>query len=187
MENNLENTNENQNTEPKVDTSALEARIKALEAENRKLKQATTNASADASEWKKKYQSKLSDEEKAKQEQENATAAMQKELEELRTERNIAKYTSALVAHDIGMDADTARQVAEALNAGKTDEVFDGIRKFIVSHDKALKENAFRANPTLTGGGSTKAITKEQFDRMGYTERVKVFNEHPDLYKEYTS
>jgi hypothetical protein len=55
-----------------------------------------------------------------------------------------------------------------------------------VAHDKALKENAFKNNPTLPGGSSTKAVTKEQFDAMGYKERLEVFNQYPDLYKEYT-
>ena len=61
-------TQESQSKEQTVDTKGLEARIKALEAENGKLRQANTNASADASEWKKKYQSKLTEEEKAKEE-----------------------------------------------------------------------------------------------------------------------
>ena len=99
MDSELTNTNETneQNASPAADASELEARIKALEAENGKLKQSVTNASSDASKWKKQYQEKLSAEEKAKQEQDEATAAMQKELETLRTERNIAKISGALV------------------------------------------------------------------------------------------
>ena len=60
MANELENSKENSVTETKeeksVDTASLEAKIKALESERDKLKQSVTNASADASEWKKKYQ-----------------------------------------------------------------------------------------------------------------------------------
>lgn len=191
MDNESTNTNENQNQdtqskEQTVDTKGLEARIKALEAENGKLRQANTNASADASEWKKKYQSKLSDEEKAKQEQESATAAMQKELEDLRNERNIAKYTGALVANDIGMDAETAKAVAEALNAGETDKVFDGIRRFINAHDKALREDALRNNKTLPGGSSTKTVTQEEFNKMSYMEMLNFKNEHPEQFAEFT-
>lgn len=189
MGNEQTNANENVNQETQdnkqtVDTTALEAKIKALEAENGKLRQANTNASADASEWKKKYQSKLSDEEKAKQEQETANAAMQKELEELRTERNIAKYTGALVANDIGMDAETANMVAMALNAGEPDKVFDGIRKFIATHDKALREDALRNNKTLPGGSSTKTVTQEEFDNMSYMEMLALKRENPELYAE---
>ena len=189
MDNNLENSKETStqetNSEQNAGTKDLEARIKALEAENGKLKQSVTNASADASDWKKKYQSKLSEEEKAKQEQESAYAAMQEKLTALEAERNIANYTAVLGASDIGMDADTARTVAEALNAGETEKVFDGIRKFIASHDKAMAEKAMLNNPKLPGGDSTKTVTLEQFRNMGLDEMQVFHDEHPDLYREY--
>lgn len=189
MDSNLENPKENaqEPTEQKPDTASLEARIKQLESENGKLKQSVTNASADASDWKRKYQSKLSEEEKAKEEHDSAYAAMQEKIATLEARERIANYTAALTESGIGMDADTAKSVAEAMNSGEADKVFDGIRKFIATHDRLLKENAFRTNPTLPGGAVPKAITKEQFDKMGYKERVKVFDEHPDLYKEFTS
>ena len=187
MDNNLENSKETTQgtTEQTKDTASLEARIKQLESENGKLKQAQSNASADASEWKKKYQSKLSEEEKKQQEQETAYAAMQEKLTALEAERNIANYTAVLGASDIGMDAETAKSVAEALNSGETEKVFDGIRKFISAHDKAMAEKAMLTNPTLPGGNSTKTVTKAEFDAMSLSERMAFHAEHPDLYKEY--
>lgn len=194
MDNELNNTEQTteqttkQNSEnDTVDLKELQARIKSLESENGKLKQSVTNASADASKWKKQYQEKLSAEEQAQIKQDEATAAMQKELEELRTERNIAKISGALVASDIGMDAETANKVATAMNAGETDKVLDGIRQFIVTHDKALQENAIRNNQTLIGGKtSNNTVTKAQFLDMGYKERVQFQTDNPELYKEYT-
>ena len=185
LEKNTE-TNGNESKKQDVDTAELEAKIKALESERDKLKQSVTNASADASEWKKKYQSKLSEEEAAKEKQEEANATLQKELEDLRAERNVANHKAQLIS--MGFEDALAVETAQALNSGDTAKVFDALRKFITTHDKQLKENAFRQNPTLPGGGHEgKAITKEQFDKMGYTERLKVFNEHHDLYKEFTS
>ena len=191
MDNELENSKGISNTETskseqKNDTASLEAKIKALESERDKLKQSVNNASADASEWKKKYQAKLSDEDKQKEEQEAAYAAMQEKLATLEAERNIANYTAVLGASDIGMDADTAKAVAEALNAGETDKVFDGIRKFVVSHDKALAEKAMLNNPKLPGGNSTKTVTQEEFNKMGYREMLAFKQEHPDLFAEYS-
>jgi len=185
MENELENSKENSETktEQKTDTSALEAKIKALEAENGKLKNSVTNASADASEWKKKYQSTLSEQEKKEQEQAEATAAMQKRLEEVLTEKNIADFKSQFVS--IGFDETLAQESAQALNSGDTVKVFDGIRKFIASHDKALAEKAMLNNPVLPGGNSTKTVSKEEFDKMGYREMVQFKAEHPELYREY--
>ena len=184
--NDAANTNETEQKQvTATDTKDLESRIKQLEAENGKLRQANTNASADASEWKKKYQAKLSEEDKAKELQDEQTAAMQKELEDLRNERNIAKYTGTLVANDIGMDAETAKSVAEALNAGDTEKVFDGIRKFITAHDRSLRENALRNNQTLQSGSATKDITKEEFKNMSYREMLQFKMEHPEQYAEF--
>ena len=193
MANELENTSEtteqttkensNQDT---VNLKDLQLKIKALESENGKLKQSVTNASADASKWKKQYQDKLSEEDKAKELQDEANAALQKELEDLRKERNIAKISGALVANDIGMDAETANKVAEAMNAGEIEKVLDGIRQFVITHDKALKESAIRNNPTLPGGKTSVAVTKEEFDKMGYREMLELKQTNPELYNEYT-
>ena len=171
----------------------LQDRIKTLESENGKLRDSVTNASADASNWKKQFKEKddalkamMSDEERAKQEQDEANAALQKELETLRAERNIAKISGALVANDIGMDAETANAVAEAMNAGDTEKVLNGIRQFITAHDKSLREDALRNNQTLQGGASTKSVTREEFKNMGYKEMLQFKMEHPEQYAEFT-
>lgn len=193
MGNELENTTETTETNTKENSSQdtinlkdLQAKIKALESENGKLKQSVTNASADASKWKKQYQDKLSEQDLAKEQQDEANAALQKELEDLRKERNIAKYTGELVDARIGMDTETAKSVAEALNAGETEKVFDGIRQFISAHDKSLRESALRNNQTLPGGSVGKVTTKEEFRAMSLSEMMDFKANHPDLYAEYT-
>lgn len=191
MANELETTVQNGTEETKQETAEtanlaeLQKQIKALESERDKLKQSVSNASADASKWKKQYQEKLSAEEMAQAKQDEANAAMQKELEDLRRERNVAKISGALVANDIGMDAETANKVAEAMNAGETDKVLDGIRQFVITHDKALNENAIRGNQVLSGGKTTPVVSRQDFDKMGYKELVQLKNEHPELYAEY--
>ena len=192
MDNELENTvettetNTNENSsQDTVNLKELQAKIKALESENGKLKQSVTNASADASKWKKQYQDTLPEIEKAKAAQDEQNAALQTELEQLRKERNIAKYTGELVDARIGMDAETAKSVAEALNAGETEKVFDGIRQFISAHDKSLRESALKNNQTLLGGSTERVKTKEEFKAMSLSEMIAFKVEHPDLYAEY--
>lgn len=186
LESTVETNDTNQNSDsPTVDLKELQKQIKTLSTENEKLKQSVTSASADASKWKKQYQEKLSAEEQAQIKQDEATAAMQKELEDLRTERNIAKISGALVANDIGMDSETANKVATAMNAGEIDKVLDGIREFINTHDKALKDAAIRGNQTLVGGKSEPTVTKAEFDAMGYREMVNFKNQNPELYEKY--
>ena len=112
LEKTVENTNETEETKT-VDTAQLEARIKQLESENNKLRQANTNASADASKWKKQYQDKLSEEERTKEQQSEAAASMQKELETLRSERNVANFKAQFVS--IGFEETLSQETAEAI------------------------------------------------------------------------
>ena len=192
MENELTNTENVENTETQsVNTvSELEKRNKALEDKIAKLMQSVTNASADASKWKKEaqaskeeLQSRMTEEERAKAEQEAAYAAMQERLATLEAERNVADFKSQFVS--IGFEGDLAQETAVALNTGETAKLFSGIRKFVASHDKALAEKAMLNNPKLPGGNSTKTVTREEFDAMGYTEMVAFKAAHPDLYAEY--
>jgi hypothetical protein len=180
-----ENSTKQNSEQDTVDLKELQMQVKALTAERDKLRQSVTSASADASKWKKQYQEKLSAEEQAQIKQDEATAAMQKELEDLRKERNIAKISGALVAQDIGMDAETAGKVAEAMNAGEIDKVLNGIREFVITHDKAIQESAIRNNQTLKGGKSEPTVTKADFDNMGYREMVEFKQTNPELYNEY--
>lgn len=175
------------NDTPSGDT----ARVKELEAEIAKLKQSVTNASADASSWKKQFKEadealkeKMTEAERAEKERAEAQAAMQNELETLRNERNIANFKAQFVS--LGFDDALSQETAEAMNKGETAKVFDGIRKFIATHDKQMAENAMMNNPTLPGGDTPKTVTREQFNAMGLSDRNKFFTEHPDLYQEYT-
>ena len=185
---NTTETKETKETAPSGDS----AKVKELEAEIAKLRQSVTNASADASEWKKKFnasedalKARMTEQERAEKERAEANAAMQTELETLRKERNIANFKAQFVS--IGFDETLSQETAEAMNGGDTAKVFEGIRKFIAVHDKQMEEKAIMNNPTLPGGNSTApVVTKEQFDAMDLDGRMKVYTEHPDLYAEYT-
>ena len=175
---------ENQNESAPANTTGLEERIKQLEQENAKLKQSVTNASADASKYKKQLQDRMSEEEKANADREAATAAMQQELELLRHERNVAQHKAELTA--IGFAEDLAQETAEAINAGDTAKLFAGIRKFVESHDKELQAKSLMSNPVISGGEAKKKMTREEFGKLGYKERVELINTDPELYKEMT-
>ena len=187
MENELEKT-ANVETESKpVDSGEKDKQIKALEAEIAKLKQSVTNASADASKYKKELQARMTEEEKTRAEQEASNAARDAELEDLRTKWNVAEHEKQLIS--VGFSSDLANKIAGSLKSYKPEELtvlFDGIREFIETHDKELKAKSLMSNPVLPGGEAKKTMSKEQFNAMGYKERVKLFNEDPELYKEMT-
>ena len=64
--------------------------------------------------------------------------------------------------------------------------VFDGIRRFINAHDKALREDALRNNKTLPGGGAIKTVTQAEFDNMSYTEMLAFKRDNPEQFAEFT-
>lgn len=140
-----------------VDTAALEARIKALESENGKLRKANTEASADASKWKKQYQDTLSEADKAKAEQEEAAAAMQEKLDRLETNERTA------ILKSIGFNDETSEAIITAFKESDFEGLAEGIRKFIDIHDKDLKSNMIQNNPTIDSNGATpKLKTREE-------------------------
>lgn len=175
---------ENQNNTQAEETVDYKAEFERLKDENEKLKKATTNASADVSKLKKELAARMSDDEKAKAAAAEATAALQKELDALRRDKAVSEHTASFLG--IGFDNDLAKASAEAITDGKTSALFDNIKKFIIAHDKEISSDAVRNTPKPGTGTNTEKVTKEQFERMGYSERVKLFNSDPELYKELT-
>lgn len=69
----------------------------------------------------KKYNDMLSEDERKKQEQADSIAAMQKELDELRTAKTVSEYKAKFVAQ--GYAEDLASDTAKALAAGDSAKV----------------------------------------------------------------
>ena len=102
----------------------------------------------------------------------------------LRRNQTYAEYTSGYMG--IGFDAVMAKKAAEAtLNVGDDFAALTKtIQEFITAHDKAMQADALRNTPRPGVGATAPAVTKEQFEKMNYSERLKVYNEQPELYKE---
>ena len=76
-------------------------------------------------------------------------------------------------------------------DAAKTTAVAQGIVNLLQAQTKAAakaeREHVLNAQPAPpSGGGGSPEITKEQFDAMGYSERLKLHNEQPELFKQFT-
>ena len=155
----------------KVDTGKIEGyadmsaeeKLAALEAyefedpappkndgEIERLKAALSKSNSENAEWKKKYNSKLSDEEAKAAKEAEEREAMEKELNTLRKEKAIGTYKAAYL--ELGYDADMATENAAALHAGDFTKVFANQKKFIEAQKKAAVAGALDKQPTLTGG-----------------------------------
>jgi len=171
----------------------LEEKIAALEAyeyedyssELERYKNAVSKANSEAAMWKKKYNAFLSEEERKKNEAEEEMNKIREELEILRKEKLESDHRAKLIA--LGYDENLATETAKALVNGETEKLFVALKKHQESLEKQIRADVLKDTPKPKAGSGTKPeITKEQFDEMGYTERLKLFNDNPELYKEFT-
>lgn len=168
-----------------VDTKALDdlkAELAKLREENSKLMNAQSNASADASKYKKALQERMSEQERAATETKELIERLKAENAEMRKNQTMAEHTSGFLG--LGFDEALARKAAEATSDGNFSALMSAMKDFIVTHDKALQADALRNTPRPGVGAVTPAITKEQFDKMTYPERVKLHDEQPEVYNQ---
>ena len=171
----------------------LEEKIAALEAyeyedyssELERYKNAVSKANSEAAMWKKKYNAFLSEEERKKNEAEEEMNKIREELEILRKEKLESDHRAKLIA--LGYDENLAAETAKALVNGETEKLFVALKKHQESLEKQIRADVLKDTPKPKAGSGTKPeITKEQFDEMNYTERLKLFVDNPELYKEFT-
>jgi len=171
----------------------LEEKIAALEAyeyedyssELERYKNAVSKANSEAAMWKKKYNAFLSEEERKKNEAEEEMNKIREELETLRKEKLESDHRAKLIA--LGYDENLATETAKALVNGETEKLFVALKKHQESLEKQIRADVLKDTPKPKAGSGTKPeITKEQFDEMSYTERLKLFADNPELYKEFT-
>lgn len=139
-------------------------------------------AASDVAAWKKKHNALLNEDEKKKQEDADAFAAMKQELEALRKDKTISEYKAKLLAQ--GYDDALAGDTAAAMANGDMGAVFAAQEKFLAQYEKSVKASVLKSTPKPPAGSASAELTQEQFNKMNYSERLKVFNEQPSLYQE---
>lgn len=182
--NTTEATEASENTQA-VDTAALQAELDKLRGENAKLKNAQSNASADASKYKKELQARMSEQERAATQTQELIDQLKAENEALKRSQVLAEQKAGYIG--LGFDAAVAEKAAVATYDQDFSNLMGIFKDFLQAHDKALMAEAVRQTPRPGVGAVESTITREQFDKMGYSERAKLFAEQPEIYKKYTS
>lgn len=150
-----------------------------------RYKNAVSKANSEAAEWKKKHNALLSEEEQNKLAAEEELNNIREELEALRREKVESDNRARLIA--LGYDETLAADTAKAIVEGDTDKVFAYQKQHQEALEAKIRADILKDTPRPPAGGAGGAeITKEQFDALGYSERVALFNENPELYKELT-
>lgn len=169
---------------------SAEDKLKALEAmelednssEIERLKNAVSKANSESAEWKRKHNALLSAEEQQKQEQAESLAAMQQELETLRKEKTVAKYTADYVK--LGFDEKLAEETAKALADGDMVKVFANQSKANEALVKKTIADKLKDTPRGVGGqAGGGGMTLEKLRKLSDVEYDRFVTEHPEEYK----
>ena len=138
-------------------------------------------AAKDAADWKKKYNSKLSEDDQAAQAQKDLMEQMETELNALRYEKKVSDYTAKFAA--AGYDAELAKSTAAALADGDMEKVFANQAKFQKAYEKSLRAELMKETPKPDGAGGSedfdKVKTKEDFLKLTTEQQIAYVAEHP--------
>ena len=172
----------------------LEEKVAALEGHDIEIpepdytgyvkKEQLDKAAHDAAEWKKKYNSQLSDDEQLKQALQEENNSMKERLAQFERDKKISDYTAKFATQ--GYDADLAKSTAEAMADGDMDKVFANQQKFIdqVKADRKAEDMKGTGRPGSIGNGNLDALTKDDFLKMSYEQQLKYKEDHPNWLNE---
>ena len=149
-----------------------------------KLKEAVSKANSEAANYKKQLNAHLSEEEKKQAEKDEELSNLKNQLAALQKEKEVADNKAQFIA--VGYDDKLAESSAKALLESDFKTVFANQKTFLEGYSKSIESNLLKDTPRPNGNNYDKTVSKEQFDKMSYSEKVKMYNEQPQLYAELT-
>ena len=147
-------------------------------------KDAFDKAASELAEAKRQLKARMTEDEQKEAERAASEAAIKAELESLRKDKAVTESKAQFLA--LGYDEKLAADTAKALADGDMAKVFANQKTFVDNVKKAERAATLAGGSEPPPGKNPPAITKEQFDAMGYSERLRVFTEQPELYKQFT-
>lgn len=100
----------------------------------------------------------------------------QKKIKELEAELNQTKFTNKLKT--LGVSDELASYLRSDIDMDKFSKFYDGLKAKTTSNNG--QENFVPSQNQNNGAG----ITKEQFHKMSYDEKVKLYTENSELYSQ---
>ena len=131
---------------------------------------------------KKQLKDKMTDDEAAKQKEQEEREELQSKYDKLLRESEISKHKAKLLG--LGYDEKLADETAEAMADGDMEKVFANQKKHLDSVEKRVRADALKDTPKPTPDGDSKTMTLEKFRKLSPAERAAFFDEHPEEYKE---
>ena len=168
---------------PVSDVNTQNTNNAEYEAEIKRLKDALSKSNSENADWKRKYNSKLTEEEQGKALQEERDAYT-KSLEE-----KVARIELGAELSKGIKDEKVLSGIVDDFIAGKNIEAIKKINTYIgTAVSNAIKEHdadLLRSNPVPPPTTATGGITKEQFDAMSVAERSELFVNNRELYNKF--
>lgn len=133
----------------------------------------------------------LGDMTKRERERMTAEELERKEIEEIKAQNEMLLKEREIVGAErkfiqCGCDAELANEGAKALIEQDYDSLFGVIEKLVANKIANEKTELLKAMPKPQGGESSSTMTQDQFNRLGYKQRVELLNKDPDTYNRFT-
>ena len=172
---------ETSKADEKPTTQSVEEQLQALMVENVKLKRSFDKAASEASDYKKKYNATLSEQERASQEKAEEQARRDERLAELERENSIHRFTEQFL--DLGYDKASAIEAATAQVDGDVDALFKLQKKIIDEKVLAKEQELIKDMPRATTGRYA-SMTKDQIMAIpDREERRRAMAENWELFE----
>lgn len=168
-------------TQPTVEE--LMAQLASERAEKEKYKNASDKASSEAANYKKQLRSKQTAEEAEAEAKAEAERLQKEKYEEMSKELDHIKAVSAYKSIST---EDAVEKLIDAVADGDHSAIAAIIQKEIKAAVAVKEAEWMKSRPPINTGGGDNAISKEQFNKMKYQERVEFKSKNPELYKKYT-
>ena len=131
---------------------------------------------------KKQLKEKMTDDEAAKQKEQEEREELQSKYEKLLHDSEVSKNKAELLA--LGYEEKLADDTAEAMVTGDLEKVIANQKKHLEAVEKKVRAEALKDTPKPTGDGDSKTMTLEKLRGMTPSERYTYSQEHPEEYKE---
>lgn len=172
---------ETSKADEKPTTQSVEEQLQALMVENVKLKRSFDKAASEASDYKKKYNATLSEQEKASQEKAEEQARRDERLAELERENSIHRYTEQFL--DLGYDKASAIEAATAQVDNDVETLFK-LQKKIIDNKVLEKEQELYKSIPRAKTGVYASMTKDEIMAIpDREERHKAMAENWELFE----
>lgn len=150
-------------------------------AEMEKLKSALSKSNSEAADYKKQLRAKQTEDEAAKQKEQEERERLQSDYEKLLRKTTVSDNKAKLLG--LGYDEKLADETAEAMADGDSEKVFVNQKKHLDSVEKKVRAEALKDTPPPVGGEGSKTMTLEKFRKMSSQERLDFSEKNPEEYK----